>query len=201
SAIERLFLCGGQLGEGWPIVSIYPLFAWVSIPLFGLAYGRWRGACEPTIVRRRTWVLGGALLAAFVALRFVPDFGHMLLYETPESWLAWFSVSKYPPSLSYFALTLGVALVLLAVRTRPHDASHDSASRHGLEVFGQTPLFFYLVHLPLLAVLSRFSGQTSSGTFSSALIATSVAVALTYPACYVYRRIKLERSRRWTRYI
>src|SRR5947207_1308093 len=61
--------------------------------------------------------------------------------------LSFLHCQKYPPSLCYLLMTLGPALLLLAL----FDAVPAATSRV-LVVFGRVPLFFYLLHLPLIFV-------------------------------------------------
>src|SRR6185503_5872406 len=52
---------------------------------------------------------------------------------------------KYPPSLLYVLMTLGPALMLLAWLDRG-----TPRLLQPVLVFGRVPLFFYLLHLPLI---------------------------------------------------
>src|SRR5204863_600961 len=86
------------------------------------------------------------------------------VYGDPAPWSArenvfftffsFLSCHKYPPSLLYLLMTLGPALLVLALL--------DSGTPRWLKpvlVFGRVPLFYYLLHLPLihgLAVLYSY---------------------------------------------
>src|SRR5262249_62184452 len=58
------------------------------------------------------------------------------------------NVSKYPPSTAFLLLTLGGALLALA--------AFERWPRPGrvLDGFGRVPLFFYLLHIPLIHALA-----------------------------------------------
>ncbi len=138
------------LGPTHGIVIYYPLMPWLGLIAAGYALGPvmlW----EPA--RRRRFLLGagGLLLLTFVCLRA----GN--LYGDPDPWtaqgrgwmldlMAFVRVHKYPPSLLYLCVTLGLGLPLLTLfeRIRPPPM---------LALFGRTPMFFYCVHIALIHLL------------------------------------------------
>jgi hypothetical protein len=63
--------------------------------------------------------------------------------------MSFFSLTKYPPSLLFLLLTLGVGALLLAWFERLRDARLLGA----LAVFGGAPMFFYVFHLTVLRIL------------------------------------------------
>ncbi|MBA5605320.1 DUF1624 domain-containing protein [Duganella sp. FT3S] len=139
------------LGANFGIVFIYPLMPWLGLMAAGYALGpvfRWDAARR----QRFLWLAGGVLLLAFAVLRS----GNF--YGDPDPWspqgrgwvwdaISFLRVHKYPPSLLYLCVTLGIALPLLAVfeRVRPVPV---------LLLFGGAPLFFYVVHIALVHALA-----------------------------------------------
>jgi uncharacterized membrane protein len=89
--------------------------------------------------------------------------------------LSFLNTSKYPPSLLYILMTLGPALVFLSGAEGPRmtpgpaqgnlSGTERPSSKLGskLTIFGRVPMFYYLIHIPLIhgiAVLaSMFSGH------------------------------------------
>jgi uncharacterized membrane protein len=141
----------------WPVAGnygvyiAYPLMPWLGLIAAGYALGpvfKWDAA------RRQRFLLlaGAALLLAFAVLR-AGNF-----YGDPDPWspqgrgfvwdfISFMRVHKYPPSLLYLCVTIGIALPLLAwfERVRPVPM---------LLLFGGTPMFFYVVHIALIHFLS-----------------------------------------------
>jgi hypothetical protein len=69
--------------------------------------------------------------------------------------------SKYPPSLLYVMMTLGPALLFLAFfETR------TSRTWQYFQTFGRVPLFYYLLHLPLIHVMAVLFSLVTYGEAS-----------------------------------
>jgi uncharacterized membrane protein len=95
-------------------------------------------------------------LIGFIALRLVNGYGEAgwVVYEnTTHTLMSFFNITKYPPSLLFLGLTLGVGLLLLLGFERARQQKWISA----LAVFGAAPMFFYLLHLYVLKVLYLIS--------------------------------------------
>jgi uncharacterized membrane protein len=96
----------------------------------------------------------------------------------------WGYFTKYPPSPAFFALFLGIDAVLIAVLT----ITVRIRLLAPLEVFGRTPLFFYLLHLWVFGLLSfAFANGTSLPVMYGVW---AVAVVAMYPACVWYAGFK-----------
>jgi len=142
-----LHVRGFRTIAGVPIQLQYPLIPWVGVMMCGYALGP--VFLQPSHSRQRILLrLGGTTLAGFLMLRYLN------LYGDPEAWhpqvnaittaMAFLNCQKYPPSLLFLLMTLGP--VLLALAAFEHVQGRFTQP---LRLFGQVPLFFYLLQWPL----------------------------------------------------
>jgi uncharacterized membrane protein len=196
--LAMLLLVPGRRGS---FVFGYPALPWLAIMLFGWVFGRsLLRAPDPRSTSRRLAAAGLALLALFGVVRGYNGYGNMGLPREGSTLVQWLHVSKYPPSLSYDALELGLMALLLAGFWLV--AQRTSASEMGLlVVLGRTPMFFYLLHMPLLTLSARaLHLQHGLGLAGTYLFAAAV-VAVLYPVCVKYGRYKASNPTSWTRYV
>ena len=59
-----------------------------------------------------------------------------------------------------------------------------------LLVFGQTAMFFYLVHRLVFEVPATYFGLRGAGDLSTTYLAAAILLAAIYPACLWYRSFK-----------
>lgn len=140
---EKVTLIGG-----WAINPFYPLIPWIGVMAVGYGFGHWMTLDRQTTCRYLL-IAGSIMVLLFVLLRFSNSYGD------PDPWgsypepiftlLSFINCHKYPPSLLYLLMTLGPALLLLAGWLM---LPNDRFAR--LQVFGRTPLLFYLLHLYLI---------------------------------------------------
>ncbi|MBN2977477.1 DUF1624 domain-containing protein [Pseudomonas lactucae] len=131
----------------------YPVLPWIGVIALGYAIGPWFANGMPPALRQRYLLLGGvSALVGFVLVRAANGYGEKpwQAYESgAQTLMSFFNVTKYPPSLLFLGLTLGIGLLLLWAFER---AGHKRWIGV-LAVFGAAPMFFYLLHLYVLKVL------------------------------------------------
>ena len=139
--------------------SQYPLIPWFGIAALGVLLGRSFVNDQRRAFRALPWIGLGAV-AVLVTLRALGGFGN---FRPPRdgSWIEFFNVIKYPPSLVFTLFMLGGNLLALSAIERAHLAT----SRAGriLQVFGQAPLAFYISHLWLFAIVGIIGFRQGTG--------------------------------------
>ncbi len=182
----------------------YPVIPWLAIMVLGWAMGRHANRFQSgaTRVRPRTVMLvaGIAALAVFAVVRGAQGYGDMFLPRTDGTWQQWLHVSKYPPSLSYAALELGLMAVILAglAAIEPRIGVRENGV---LLVFGQTAMFYYLVHRLAFEVPATYFGLRGIGGLGTTYLTAVVMLIALYPACRWYRSAKAAHPDSFLKYI
>jgi len=167
------------------ISVLYPVIPWLGVMGFGLVFGRWLLA-DRARAYRRALAIGAAFITLFVALRAAGGFGNILPAEGSD-WVACLNVVKYPPSLVFVCLTLGIDLVVLAGFAR----IGDRLARWGqpLLVFGSSPLLFYVTHLYLYGMLGGIVSPRGTG-LTQMYPLWLLGLAILYPVCWAFGKFK-----------
>ncbi|MCA8963713.1 MAG: DUF1624 domain-containing protein [Planctomycetes bacterium] len=196
------------LGFG-SVICVYPVLPWCGIMAAGWVLGRWLLRRQPgsgdlregAPIARPLALLGALLLIVFVVLRGNNGWGNLGLLRLDGSLLQWLHVSKYPPSLTFATLELGIMFLILAALAR-RDAARGAVSGpdHPVLVFGQTAFFFYCAHIAMLELAAHGSGYYQRGGLGLALLATGLVLIVLYPLCLAYRRLKARHPRSVLRY-
>jgi uncharacterized membrane protein len=193
---------GGLFAHGHFIVG-YPLFPWLGMMCLGWVLGRrllaWPSTTRNRMAARTLTQWGLALLAVFAVVRDANSFGNMFLLRDDGSLVQWLHVSKYPPSVSYTGLELGLAALLLAglfaiTERRPNFAAP-------VRTLGQVALFYYLLHLHLMMLFANVAGVQAKLGLASAYEGALGALVVLYPACVLYRRYKAAHPGGWRQYV
>ncbi|HXR16279.1 MAG TPA: heparan-alpha-glucosaminide N-acetyltransferase domain-containing protein [Terriglobales bacterium] len=208
----------------------YSLIPWVGVTAAGYSFGQIyssisgaKSAWAPD--RRRAFLLrlGMGLTAAFIVLRGINFYGDPVRWSTQKSAiftvLSFLNTNKYPPSLLFLLMTLGPAMLFLwAV-----DGRTPRWLRPAL-VFGKVPMFYYLLHIPLIHLLAiavcyarygqvhwmfespspdKFPVTPPPGWgFSLPIVylVWAVVVVALYPLCRWFAGVRQRRSDAWLSY-
>ena len=134
----------------------------------------------------------------FAAVRGLNGWGNMALFREDGSLVQWLHVSKYPPSVTYDALELGIAFLLLALFLVWQPPRWMDAV---LRPLGQSAFFFYLLHAHLLKLGGHLLGMSGTAGLGMTYLSAAVVVALLIPACTAYRKYKVAHPRSMAQYI
>ncbi len=171
----------------------YPVLPWLAMMILGWVVGRkmvqFAAGTSKLAPKTILWVSGVAGVLVFAFVRANQGYGDMFLHRADSSWQQWLHVSKYPPSLSYCGLELGLLCLCLAglMRIEPIIGVRENGV---FLVFGQTAMFFYLAHRLILDVPATYLGLRGVGNLATTYIVGGLVLVLLYPLCRWYRTLK-----------
>lgn len=191
----------------------YPLIPWIAVMSAGYCLGP---LFLQTPQKRQTALLflGLACIGLFLLLRLGNFYGDPVPWIPQKNWiftlLSVLNCAKYPPSLLYLLMTLGLMFVFLRIMENGKILSYG----HCLIIFGKVPLFFYVLHLPLIhgaaLVATSLKGMPLDSLFTDAVRAAKpllpspqygfdlpmvyaywvALLVLLYPLCDAFVKIK-----------
>lgn len=147
SPVLRLLFIPGQTGI-WLVRC--PFIPWLSFTGFGIVWGR-------ILIeeREKAWrfLRYGAIAAliGFVVIRMFNGFGNT--HSWSESFISFMHVTKFPPSIAYTLVTMGVNFLILSLL---YKFKYKLRRVAFLEIFGKAPLFFYFSHIYLYLLIGFF---------------------------------------------
>ncbi|MBJ2287066.1 DUF1624 domain-containing protein [Pseudomonas sp. MF6755] len=142
-----------EVSEHLRLRTTYPVLPWIGVIALGYGLGPWFAKATQPLMRQRYLLIAGVgALVSFVLLRAANGYGEQPWHAYDSGVLtvmSFFNITKYPPSLLFLTLTLGIGLLLLLAFERAGQQRWIGV----LAVFGAAPMFFYLLHLYVLKVL------------------------------------------------
>jgi uncharacterized membrane protein len=204
------------LFAGFEFRTTYPVVSIVALAFCGFGIGAWFR--EPDGGRKKLLISGLALCALFLLLRLTNLYGDPYRFEPQSSGLyTLFSIlntTKYPLSLQFMLMTIGPAMLFLALKVQ---LPWPSLFR----TLGRVPMFYYVAHIviahvvawmvallagyPLSAlnVVERYGGIPAGFGFplwATVPLSLMLTIAL-LPACQWYAKLRDSRRYVWTQWL
>lgn len=202
------------------VFLVYAFPVWTGVMMLGYCSGI---LFTPVYaVERRKKILtrmGWGLIVFFVALRSINAYGDPVDWSFQKdalyTFLSFIKANKYPASLLYLCMTIGPALILLALIENIKNKFTDS-----LAIFGRTAFFYYVVHLFLIHLLTTICFFARGHSMADAIdfaqqypflfvapgegyplwvvysVWLTVIIAL-YPLCRWFDRYKTSHKEKW----
>jgi uncharacterized membrane protein len=205
------------------VLIVYAFLPWTGLMLLGYCFGKlYTNEVNPVWRRKILLRTGAGLLSLFLILRIINSYGDPVAWSSHDrgplfTFLSFLNVNKYPPSLDFLSVTIGVALLMLAL-LEPLQNKLTAV----LAIYGRVPLFYYLLHfyfIHILVVIFFFiNGHPASQivtpnnpflfrppSFGFNLLGVYaiwifIVIAL-YPLCKKYDRYKRTHKKWWLSYL
>ncbi len=150
-----------NFSDGFKFYLDYPIIPWIAVMSLGYCFGSlYDKPFDGTKRKRILNTIGFSSIVLFIVLRWSN------IYGDPIHWVTWNSgsktlmsflqLTKYPPSLLFLLITLGVALFFLANTEHLKGKVVDFFT-----TFGRVPFFFYIIHIYLIHALAMLFAQLS----------------------------------------
>jgi len=207
--------------SGRAFIMGYPPIPWLGIMLVGFATGKFFLLAEEK--RKKLFVkIGLSALGLFIVVRFLNIYGDPVLWTIQKdavfTFLSFMNVTKYPPSLLFCLVTLGILFLLLAFAEQFQNGIKKVAL-----IYGKVPLFYFVIHFYVIHIITLFmlilqgfnwsQLEFASGTFGrpkgveSGLPLWSIyfiwifVVMILYKPCLWFGKYKEENQHWWLKYI
>jgi len=212
------------LSDERALVFVYAFFPWSGVMALGYCFGKFfTREFDPERRRRLLYRIGFGLIFLFIILRLLNSYGDPVPWSVQQrggvyTFLSFLNVYKYPPSLMYIAVTLGPAIIVLALL----ETVNVSRVSSFLRTFGRVPFFYYIIHFYLIHALCVIAFYVS-GNGNDQIVDPNtpfyfrpqvfgynlwivygiwaLVILLLYPLCRWYERYKASRSSWWLSYV
>jgi len=132
----------------------YPVLPWIGVLAMGYYFGSlYAPGYDAEKRKRMLFSLGLGAITLFILVRSINGYADAAHWSFQKnvvfSIMSFLNVTKYPPSLLYILMTLGPALIFLALSEKPLNSMTAKIS-----VFGRVPMFYYMAHIFLIHLLA-----------------------------------------------
>jgi uncharacterized membrane protein len=151
------------------LAIMYPFLPWTGLMILGYCFGVYFTNQFSSSQRQKVLLTYGlSMLVFFVLLRSIN------LYGDPHPWtpqasgfqtfLSFMTVHKYPPSLAYMSVMMGIAILMLAFLENIQNKISAM-----FRVFGRTAFFYYIIHFYLAHLISTLLFFYNGHSFDEAI--------------------------------
>ena len=153
-----------KLSDHVQLLVGYPVIPWIAVMSLGYYFGsHYDQSVDSASRQKRFNIIGISALILFIILRWTNAYGNpapFIAYPVfSETIISFFNPSKYPPSLQYLLMTLGVTFLFLA-----NSEKWKGRIVSFFALFGRVPFFYYIIHLYVIHVLAMLlAGFTGFG--------------------------------------
>ncbi|HEX6647963.1 MAG TPA: heparan-alpha-glucosaminide N-acetyltransferase domain-containing protein [Pyrinomonadaceae bacterium] len=199
-----------------PFNILYVLVPWIGVMAAGYAFGTIM-VREPAERRRFCLYIGLTATALFLVLGTLAVVLQPAPANAPPALFRLLNQQKYPASQLFLLMTLGPVIALLPLAERMRGWFVEL-----LTTFGRVPLFYYLLHIPVIHIVALIVWYLRTGSVHADFFAAAprvsvppelrwglpllylvfvIVIALLYFPCRWFASVKARRKHDWLRYL
>ena len=209
---------GGVQVGGLPIDILYVIVPWIGVMAAGYGFGAIMTRDAASRKKICLWI-GGVATGVFVIAATVLALRAQTRPNAPPLFYRILAQRKYPASALFLLMTLGPTIAFV-----PYADRLKGWLGQMLTTFGRVPLFFYILHIPLIHALALVVSLVREGSVNPWLFANHpvdpgpapegyrwsllllyavwvVAIGLLYFPCRWYSDYKAKGTAAWTKYL
>jgi uncharacterized membrane protein len=209
---------------GLSLGNFYNFLPWTGVMVLGYCFGRLFNT-DLTINQRnkRIAFTGAVIILFFIIVRWINVYGDPAPWSMQRNalytFLSFINTTKYPPSLLFLCMTIGPSLLFLAMV-----ANARNRITNIVKVYGQVPLFYFLLHFFLLRITTNILFLLRGHSFAEGIkgepnfpfhfiipgegyslavvyLVWLAVVVTSYPLCKWYGTYKRTHNNWWVRYL
>lgn len=212
-----------NIGGGRTLGILYPFLPWTGLMFLGYCFGKLFVDTPAEKRRSKLLLLSAVIILLFISLRATNAYGDPGLWSSQKNGLytvlSFINTTKYPPSLLYICMTIGPAILFLALI-----GNRETSLSKIITVYGKVPFFYYVLHFFLIHLVSAILFLSRGHSFSEGvngvpgfpfkflipgegvslgmtyLVWVAVVVAL-YPLCKWFSEYKKTHKQWWLSYL
>jgi uncharacterized membrane protein len=213
-----------KISEYFTLEVGYPIVPWIAVMSLGYCFGSFYDKSFDSKKRNKLLnIIGFSAIALFVIVRGINIYGDPVRWiqfgTTLKTIMSFLNPTKYPPSLSYLLMTLGITFVFLA-----NSENLKGRVVNFFSIFGRVPFFFYILHLYLIHFIAMICAQLTGFGWQKMMLHYWVAedpllkgygfrlwvvylfwigiIALLYPICKKFDNYKQNhKEKQWLSYL
>ena len=146
------FIYPAKFEAAFGMTVLYVLVPWIGVMCVGYAFGEIMVMSSERREKFCLWI-GGSATALWLIVGTIVALNQSVSDDAPPFIFRLLNQQKYPASQLYLLMTLGPLIVLIPTAEKMSGAAADF-----FRVIGRVPLFYYLLHIPLIH-LTAFAVQ------------------------------------------
>jgi uncharacterized membrane protein len=210
-----------DLGDGYTFTFLYPTIPWVGVMALGYCFGVLYQGYYTSKERKEVLLeLGIFCIIIFATLRVSNLYGDPVPWtkqnEIGATLMSFFNLQKYPPSMLYLCITLGISFLLLYAME-----GKNLTRWKPVTLAGNVALFYYVAHIFLIHLLAVVAAVSTGYSWKSMIFTEApakgnpllngnygfslwgvyivwiIVVVLLYPLCVYWNSFKIRNKKKW----